>query len=130
MKMSKKTQYGIRAMVHLAKNSSLEEVVSLREISKNQGIPFDFLEKILSALEKEKLVKAKKGPRGGYFLARSPDEIKVLEVVKTLEGEISPVSCTGCPYSRSCSPKGLWEEVESSLEAKLGETTLSDLIKK
>ncbi len=117
-------------MAYLAKNSSSKEVVPLRKISEKQSIPFDFLEKILSALEKEGLVGAKKGSRGGYFLAKSSDKIKVLEIVKALEGEVAPVSCGGCPYARSCSPKGLWQEIEESLESKLGETTLSDLIKK
>ncbi len=117
-------------MVYLAKNSSREKVVSLREISEDQNISFDFLEKILSELEKAGLVKAKKGSQGGYFLAKKPESIKSLEIIEALEGEVNPVDCGGCPYSRDCSSRSLWEEMGTSLESKLKNVTLSDLIKK
>ena len=64
-----------------------------------------------------------------FFLAREA-KIKSLEIVEALEGEVSPVDCGGCPYSGACSSRGLWDEVGSSLESKLGDITLSDLIKK
>ena len=77
MQISKKSQYGLRALVYLAKEASSDTVCSIKEISKAEDIPFDFLEKILSELEKEDLVKAKKGAQGGYFLNKKPKQITV-----------------------------------------------------
>ena len=72
MRVSKKTQYGLRAMVYLAKYSSKEKICPLKEISQKEDIPFDFLEKIISELQTARLVKAKKGVQGGYFLTKHP----------------------------------------------------------
>ena len=80
LKISTKSQYGLRAIVYLA--TSKEKINPLRAISKKEGISFDYLEKILSKLEKTGLVKAKKGVLGGYFLAKTPKKIKIAEILK------------------------------------------------
>jgi len=128
MRVSKKSQYGLRAMVYLAKHSSEKEVCPIREISKKENIPFDFLEKIISELEKAGLVKAKKGVLGGYFLAKKPEKITSGEIVRVLESTV-PVSCTGCQMARICSTKNVWDKVQDSLDSTLDSMTLKDLIK-
>ena len=130
MKASKKSQYGLRAMVYLARIAKEKRVCPLKEVSQKEGIPFDFLEKIISELEKEGLVKAKKGVRGGYFLAKPAKEITAGKIVGILEGGIAPVSCVGCPISRKCSTKSVWSEVQESLDSTLDSITLEDLIKR
>lgn len=129
MKISKKSQYGLRAMVYLAKHSSEKEVCSIKEISKKENIPFDYLEKIVSELEKADLVKAKKGVQGGYFLAKESRQITAGEVVRVLESTV-PVSCLGCQMARICSTKNVWDKVQDSVDSTLDSMTLADLIKK
>jgi len=128
MKISKKAQYGLRAMVYLAKNSLKDKVCPIREISEKENIPFDYLEKIIVELEKAGLVKAKKGVQGGYFLIKKPKEITAGEIVRVLESTV-PVSCLGCQMARICSTKNVWEKVQDSLDSTLDSMTLADLIK-
>jgi Rrf2 family protein len=130
MRISTKSQYGLRAMIYLAKNKS--KICPLKEISKKEGIPFDYLEKIISKLEKIGLVKAKKGVQGGYFLAKKPSEIKIGEIIKALEREIFLVRCIGnfCPKEKSCLAKNFWKKIQKVFVSALNSIVLSDLIKK
>lgn len=133
LKISTKSQYGLRAMVYLAKCKA--KVSPLKIISKKEGISFDYLEKILSKLEKTGLVKAKKGVLGGYFLAKPPKKIKIAEILRTLEGNTFLVKCLGadkkfhCVRARNCLAKNLWRKVQDSLNSTLNSITLADLIK-
>jgi len=128
MRVSKKAQYGLRAMVYLAKHSSKEKVCPLKEISQEEDISFDFLEKIISELQETGLVEAKKGVQGGYYLAKEPKKITAGEIVRVLEN-IVPVNCLGCQMARICSTKNVWEKVQDSLDSTLDSMTLADLIK-
>lgn len=128
MKISKKSQYGLRAMVYLAKHSSENKVCPLKEISEKESIPFDYLEKIILELAEAGLVKAKKGVQGGYFLAKEPQKITAGGIVRVLESTV-PVSCLGCQMARICSTKNVWEKVQDSLDSTLDSMTLADLIK-
>ena len=125
MKISKKAQYGLRAMVYLAKKP--KQVIPLKEISKKEKISLDFLEKIISDLEKAKLVKSKRGAFGGYCLIKPANKITAGEIIRVLE-DIVPVSCAGCQMARICSTKNVWNEVKDSLDSTLNSTKLSDLI--
>lgn len=125
MKISKRAQYGLRAMVYLAKK--YKEITPLKEIAKKEKISPDFLEKIISDLEKVKLVKAKRGAFGGYYLAKAPSKISAGEIVRVLE-DIVPVSCAGCQMARICSAKSIWKDVQDSVDSALDSTNLSDLL--
>jgi len=116
-------------MVYLAKHSSEDKVCPAKEISKKENIPFDYLEKIISELEKAGLVRAKKGVQGGYFLAKEPQQITAGEVVRVLESTV-PVSCLGCQMARICSTKNVWDKVQDSVDSTLDSMTLEDLTKK
>lgn len=136
MKISKKSQYGLRAMTYLAKVSKDKKICPLKEISEIEEISFDFLEKIFSKLEKVNLVKAKKGVRGGYFLARNPQKIKVGQIIRVLEGTMAPVKCLEreikflCPQEKRCLTKNFWQKLQNSLNFTLNSITLKDLLKK
>lgn len=127
MQISKRAQYGLRAMVYLAKQKR-QEFFSLNDISKKENIPFDFLEKIMSELEKNKLVKAKKGIQGGYILAKTPAKITAKDIVETLENTTA-VNCGCCGKSRKCLTKSVWREIDVAVEKTLNSIKLSDLIK-
>ena len=132
IKFSTKSQYGLRAMVYLAKCQN--KVCPLKIISKEEGIPFDYLEKILSKLEKANLIRAKKGVQGGYFLVRKPKNIKLGEIIKVLEGEMVLVRCIDkkrkhiCPREKECLTKNFWKKIQDSLISTLNSLTLADLI--
>ena len=136
MKISTKTRYGLRAMVYLAKSKS--KVCPLKEISEAEDISFDYLEKIVSKLEKAGFIKAKKGAQGGYFLAYEPKKIRVGEIVRLLEGTMAPVRCIAkekkeryhCPRRRICSTINIWQRIQDSLNYTLDSITLADLIRK
>lgn len=138
--ISKKSQYGLRAMIQLAKNykagsrqgrgSSIKSgrLFSVKNISEKEEIPFDFLEKIISQLEKANLVKGKRGVSGGYFLAKSPQKINVYDVVSVLEENKKPVNCAFCKRIKKCSSKNVWVKLENSLNETLKKIKLSELI--
>lgn len=128
MKISKKAEYGLRAMIYLAKNP--KKIIPLKKIAKTEKVPFDFLEKIFSELEKAKLIKAKKGVTGGYFLAKPANKITPGDIVSVLEEDIAKNNCFGCPMANSCSSEDVWSEVQESLDRTLNKMTLAYLIKK
>lgn len=110
--ISRKMEYGTRAMVFLA---SLPDgmTTSFREIGRKMDIPGDFLAKILKTLAKSKLVRSTRGSHGGYALARAASTITFLDVIEALEGPISLNVCTapdhdGCAFTSACTMYGVW----------------------
>ena len=132
MRISKKTQYGLRAMVYLAQCRFKNKVCPLKKISQDESIPFDFLEQIISKLGKANLVKAKKGIQGGYFLAKKPSKIKIGKIISVLESEMPLVKCLKyfCPMEKKCLAKNFWRKLNSAINSALNSITLADLITK
>jgi len=136
IKISTKSQYGLRAMVYLARFQ--DKICPLRVISKKEGISFDYLEKIILKLEKTGLIKAKKGSQGGYFLGRKSSKIKIGEIIRALEGNTGLVKCMAlgkkgkyhCSREKKCLTKNFWKKIQDSLNSALNSITLADLIKK
>jgi len=128
MQISKKSQYGMRAMVLLAKNYKSKCFLSLKDISQKENISFNFLEKIVSQLEKAKLVKGKKGVGGGYILLKNPKNITAKDIVDVLE-ETIPVNCSLCGKKNKCISKNVWVKVDLVLSKTLKSIKLSNLIK-
>ena len=134
MKISAKSQYGLRAMVYLAKNP--DKVCSLKLIAQEENIPFDYLEKIVSKLEKANLVKSKKGSLGGYFLEKGPREVTLGEIITAVEEKSAMIRCAQeqedcyCSDAANCSTKIFWQQIQDSFAAVVNSKTLSDLIEK
>jgi len=116
-------------MVLLAKNYKSKQVCSTKSISQKEGIPFDFLEKIITRLEKSGLVKGKKGVLGGYVLSRSPKMISAKDIVSALEDNKKAVDCSLCGRSKQCLTKSVWGKIDQSFNKTLKSITLQDLIK-
>ena len=129
MRISKKTRYGFKALLYLSLIFSEKRVASLKEISEKQDIPFDFLEKIISVTRKAGLVKAKKGIRGGYLLARPPEKITMAEIVRVLEKSPLLTDCNECKKEKNCLAGKAWKKVQESLSKTLRSITLKNLIK-
>ncbi|MFH1561609.1 MAG: Rrf2 family transcriptional regulator [Patescibacteria group bacterium] len=132
IKISTKSQYGLRAMVYLARQS---DWVSARLIAESEGIPVNFLEKVLGRLKKAGLVKVKRGVEGGYQLLGSPRRITVGDVVRPLEGKMAMALCLDknntlkCPRANGCLTKNVWARVQNSLNESLDSISLYSLIK-
>ncbi len=116
-------------MVLLAKNYKAKRVLSTKIISGKEDVPFDFLEKIFSQLEKAKLVIGKKGAQGGYMLSKHPNKITANNIVSILEGKESTVDCSFCGKSKDCLTKNVWKQIDVAIDKTLDGITLAKLIK-
>lgn len=132
MKLSTKGEYASRAMLELALHYP-EGPLHIRDISAAQDIPERFLEQILLSLKRAGHLRSKKGPNGGYYLARNPSEITVAEVIRVMDGPLAPIDCVSvtahevCPREDFCGLKWLWKEVRDSIAEILENTTFKDL---
>ena len=92
MKLTSKGRYAIMAMADLARNN-VNSPTSLSEISLRQGISLSFLEQLFLRLKKNDLVKSARGPKGGYVLSKSPEEIKLSYIIFAVDEKIKTVKC-------------------------------------
>jgi len=130
MFVSTKGRYGLRAMLELALGYK-GEPISIRDISKSQDISEKYLENILSILKNAKLVISRRGAKGGYAIAKPPEEIKLIWIINTLEGSISPVDCVDaniCEKVSECVLYDVWKEIKDVIEKILSSITLKDLV--
>lgn len=134
MKMSTKARYGLRALVDLAKNSQ-EGPVSISSISERQKISENYLEQLLAKLRKAEIIKSVRGSQGGYILAKDAENISVGEVLRTLEGDLSPVECPlindeiDCNDEDTCVTKYVWKKVNDSINDAVDKITIGELIR-
>jgi Rrf2 family protein len=135
--LSRKTKYGIKALTFLAK-SKTNEPIQISVIAASENISQKFLESILLTLRKAKILSSKKGKGGGYYLLKKPEEIKIADVYRILEGPIAMVPCVSlnfyekcddCPNENKCSVHNLMLQVRDNTLAILEKNTLLDLIK-
>lgn len=130
MKFSTRARYGMRAMLDLAVNGE-GELVLLKEIAERQGISKRYLEHMMTLLRNKGLVVAERGARGGYRLARRPEEIRLDEIFTALEGEIAPVECVRdasiCDRAGGCVVRDLWCDMTRAMKEVLVGETLADL---
>lgn len=125
--LKKSTNYGLTLMIYLAKNFG-QGPIALKEIAKKKKLPFKFLEQIAMSLRESKLVEAKEGKGGGYFLKKKPKDISVAEIVEILEGPVQIGQCFDCPMTSICGgQKDLWGEVGDKVKKAIEDKTLEDL---
>jgi len=135
MRLSTKGEYASRAMLELSRRHG-EGLVPILAISRAQNIPQGFLEQILLLLKRAGYLKSRKGPGGGYCLAKAPGEINVAEVIRALEGPLAPIDCVSviahepCPMEATCGLRWLWKEVRDAVAEILEKTTFEDLVRR
>ena len=133
MKLTSKGRYAVMAMADLAKNN-VKEPTSLAEISLRQGISISYLEQLFLKLRKNNLVQSTRGPSGGYVLSKSPDEIKLLSIIRAVDEKIKTVKCKkeskkGCNgKSIKCITHNLWDDLEAHINKFFYDNTLSDIL--
>jgi Rrf2 family iron-sulfur cluster assembly transcriptional regulator len=125
MQLSLQVQYAICGVFDLAYSGDGQQV-QVRVIGERQQIPTRYLEQIFQRLRKAGLVISKRGPGGGYVLARPPAEVSLRDIVEAVEGEVrlaSPSEAAEATHR----PSFLWPELESQLSGVLADTTIADL---
>jgi Rrf2 family transcriptional regulator, cysteine metabolism repressor len=133
MPISQECQYAVRAVFELAKRQGTR-AVKIGEIAEAQAIPTRFLENILNHLKGGGFVDSVRGKSGGYLLARSAKDLTVGEIVRFIEGPLSPVECAGgkkkgqCPMYGRCVFLSLWKKAEQALEEIYDGTTFHELV--
>ena len=138
MRLSKRGEYGLRAMIFLAKVQEEEKLVQSKEISDSESIPAKFLEQILLALKNAGLLNSKMGIGGGYYLGRKPEDISLGEIVRVLDGPLAPIRCVsqmayepcGCPDENTCGLRIVMLDVRNAIADILDNTTLADVVKR
>ncbi len=132
MQITRQADYAVRAVVYLAKLGS-DKRAATSQIAQEQQIPPSFLAKIVSQLSVAGLLQTSRGARGGVSLAKSPDEISLLEVVEAIDGPILINECVAssgvCSFGDSCPIRPIWCETQSVFVTKLRNTKFGDLIK-
>ena len=141
MRFSKKTEYALRALFAIARatHGVGGETCRIEQISKEEDIPTKFLEQILLSLRHAGLLASKRGVGGGYRLARPAREISVGEVIRALEGPLSPMPCTSpqhrrerctCPDARTCPVRALMADIEAPLKNLFDDRSLEDVLRR
>ena len=131
MKLSTRTRYGARILVHLAHYHG-QGPVQVSAISKRQDISVKYLEQLIRPLKKANLVTSVRGPKGGHLLIKKPEEITLGQVVRLFEGQSDLVECISnpdtCSMSDDCRVRLAWKEATRVLYEKLDATTIADLM--
>ena len=133
MKLTTKGRYGLRAVIDLATYAK-EEPVSLAAVAERQNISISYLEQLIAKLKKAGIVQSTRGAQGGYSLAKEPEEISVGEVLRVLEGTLSPVECSAvdgeseCASSDFCVTKYVWKRISDSINDTVNAIFLSELM--
>ncbi|WP_330441875.1 RrF2 family transcriptional regulator [Flavobacterium sp. C4GT6] len=135
--LSKKTKYGLKALIYIAKHSGTEPVL-ISEISDNERIPKKFLEAILLDLKKHGILGSKKGKGGGYYLLKDPKEITAATLIRVLDGPLAMLPCVSlnyyekcddCPDEAKCNLNKFMTQVRDNTLSLLQQKSLYDLAK-
>lgn len=135
MKLSKRSEYGIRALTDLAFMHE-EGPVCVQNIAYLENMPVNFLQQILLTLKRAGILHSRKGANGGYYLARVPGEITLGEVIRVLDGPLAPIRCVSemayercnCPVGEErCGLRLIMGKVRASISEILDHTTLADV---
>ncbi len=129
MKISTRGRYGIRLMIALALHYE-KGTIPLKAIAKDQGISEKYLEQIINPLTKSGLVKSFRGAQGGYILTNPPADTTVGEVLRVLEGSLSPVDCVdhpNCENADRCVSLSIWKKMKDALDEVVDGITLADM---
>lgn len=141
MRLSKRGEYGLRAMITLAEASQADgspAMKQIKEISQREQISSKFLEQILLTLKNAGLLHSKMGVGGGYYLARPANEITLGQIFRVLDGPVAPIKCVsqmayescGCPNEETCGLRLVMSDVRNAIAGILDNTSLADVTKR
>jgi Rrf2 family protein len=135
--ISKRTQYGLKALVALGRQHGAGPVL-ISTLASEENIPLKFLEGILLDLKGHGLLDSKRGKNGGYLLRRSPSSITIGSVIRAMEGPLAPLPCASetafrpceeCDDVESCGTRIIMRQVRDAIAGVLDQATLADVIR-
>lgn len=132
LRLSKRSSYGVRAVFALAR-SMVDHPIKSSEVAKRERIPLRYLEQIFHRLRQVGIVRAIRGPHGGYALLKTPEQVRIGDIIKALEGEPEPVLCTmpenrseDCHEVEGCISRSFCNHLDGEVNHILNSTTLAD----
>jgi len=117
--VTSKSRYAVVAMAELARSG--DRPVPIAQVAERRGMPVQFLEQLFSTLRRDGLLQSQRGVKGGYTLARPPDEITVIEVVQALDGKLG---------EEAAEAGGIWAEGVEALREVFRSTTIADVARR
>jgi len=133
MKLTRKTEYAIRAILYLSSKKPNTKAMA-KEISNKMDIPKQFLAQVMLSLNHHGYVMAIRGANGGFVLAKKPAAINLLEIIEAIEGKVFLNNClvsrNECPSRKVCPITDVWDEAQEALMKVLKKATFSSLVRK
>jgi len=131
MQLTTRSRYGLRMLLDIALHSE-DGPVRIQDIARRRNISVKYLEQIIRALKTAGFIRSKRGPKGGHLLALAPEEIRVGDVVRTLEARPELTECVShpeiCPIAEDCITRQIWSRATESLFRELDAIRLADLL--
>lgn len=135
MKFSAQEEYGLRCLIQIAKRGEGGSL-TIPEISRLEGLTTTHAAKLLMILRKEGYITSVRGQSGGYSLSRSPDNIKISDVLNSLGGKLYDAEFCGkhsgaldiCTHAVDCSVRSLWQVIQRAVDSVLEHLTLADML--
>ncbi len=137
MRLSARTEYGVRAMMVLALNHE-NGLIPLKDIAITEKISYQYLEQIFPLLKKSVLVESVRGVHGGYRLARDPEKVSVGDIIRAVEGPIALSKCVTegqdydrsscCKYPEDCATRNVWEKLRDHITLFIDNISLADMV--
>ena len=132
MKISARTRYGLRILIDIAQHEADDAPRSIKAISGSQSITSAFISRLAVPLKRAGLIRALRGIGGGLRLAKSPEDITLLEIMETLDGPVSILKCLAKPKSckrfRGCPARTVWSDLNITIRDAFASTTLSKVM--
>jgi Rrf2 family protein len=132
MKISRKSDYALRAVLYIARQPS-EKRSSINAIAETERVPRDFLAKILKELTRASILKSYQGVHGGYQLAKPSSQVNVLDVIEAMDGPLGVNLCVrtekgcDCDHSEHCGMYPFWRKVQTQIKSTLKTETIAKL---
>jgi len=129
LRMSRLTDYGLVLLTHLA-STPVDQVHNARELAESAHLPLPMVSKILKVLTREGFLVSQRGAKGGYSLARRPEDVTVVAVIDALEGPIALTECGAgsCEREANCVVRAPWQRINRVVRQSLEDVRLADLI--
>lgn len=128
----RKTDYGIRALAHMASSDADRAIFGARDIAAAKDVPEVYMQKVLHALAEAGIVRSHRGVFGGFSLVKQPEDVSLLSLMEALQGPVAINKCVlgdgACSREEKCVLRDRWCDVQGELLAFLSSITLADLL--
>jgi len=129
--LTRRGDYALRAALYLAEDRDRDAFAKIKDVAAAMDLPISYTPQVLLLLARSGIAEAKPGRDGGYRLTRAPDDVSVLEVVESAEGDLRSTTCIlrggPCHWEEACAVHAAWSEASEAFRSSLASTTLADL---